>query len=348
MKKYTASNKWSDPWFFGLSHHAKQVIGYLQDNCDHAGVWDVNLQKAEIEIGFSRLQPTFRHPEISGIIYTTKAIAIEDVGSRSLDIKTIEEIPVVDWKQILTEINTPYQHALQYTDPEGEPENQIQIEPLRGGRKWWLVKFIRFQYGNKDGVISLNESTPIHIPVIRALRSNGILERFRKIYPSAQVLESAMLPAPEPYKAPVAPPKPTFQKPTLKEVMAVEIKGDDGVTIVLPDDNRKEFFYNHTKKGWRGIMDWMSALVEWAIRWERMQSEAAEKQNSDRARPETITEKKIRLEAIEKQMIEQSKNRYTPEGGTVPLLKPEAKVEINRLKKIKEELEKEIIGEQKV
>lgn len=41
-KRFTATEKWLDPWFCGLSDTNKLFWIYLLDNCDHAGIWQVN------------------------------------------------------------------------------------------------------------------------------------------------------------------------------------------------------------------------------------------------------------------------------------------------------------------
>jgi hypothetical protein len=40
--RFTATEKWSDPWFCELSEKDKLFWIYLVDNCDHAGIWQVN------------------------------------------------------------------------------------------------------------------------------------------------------------------------------------------------------------------------------------------------------------------------------------------------------------------
>lgn len=40
--RFTATEKWIDPWFCGLTEKDKLFWIYLVDNCDHAGIWQVN------------------------------------------------------------------------------------------------------------------------------------------------------------------------------------------------------------------------------------------------------------------------------------------------------------------
>lgn len=41
-KRFTATDKWDDPWFGSLSITEKLFWTYLCDKCDHAGIWQVN------------------------------------------------------------------------------------------------------------------------------------------------------------------------------------------------------------------------------------------------------------------------------------------------------------------
>jgi hypothetical protein len=41
-KRFTATEKWEDQWFYSLPDIDKLFWLYLLDNCDHAGIWQVN------------------------------------------------------------------------------------------------------------------------------------------------------------------------------------------------------------------------------------------------------------------------------------------------------------------
>jgi hypothetical protein len=51
MKRFTDTNKWRDPWFRRLSQTAKLFFVWLTDNCDNAGVIDIDLESASFDIG---------------------------------------------------------------------------------------------------------------------------------------------------------------------------------------------------------------------------------------------------------------------------------------------------------
>ena len=55
-KRFTDCDKWRDPWFRRLSGQAKLLWLWLLDNCDNAGVLDVDLELAAFQIG-SELKP---------------------------------------------------------------------------------------------------------------------------------------------------------------------------------------------------------------------------------------------------------------------------------------------------
>lgn len=50
-KRFTATNKWEDPWFFNLTSGQKLFWIYLLDRCDHAGIWLVNMQLVKFYLG---------------------------------------------------------------------------------------------------------------------------------------------------------------------------------------------------------------------------------------------------------------------------------------------------------
>lgn len=50
-KRFTATEKWIDPWFCGLKPIEKLFWIYLLDNCDHAGVWQVNWPLVKFHLG---------------------------------------------------------------------------------------------------------------------------------------------------------------------------------------------------------------------------------------------------------------------------------------------------------
>lgn len=58
MKRFTATEKWDDPWFRALSPEMKCFWYYLCDKCDHAGVWQVDFGAASFFVGHSLIAET--------------------------------------------------------------------------------------------------------------------------------------------------------------------------------------------------------------------------------------------------------------------------------------------------
>lgn len=50
-KRFTETEKWKDKWFRGLSSKHKLAYLYLLDNCDHAGVIELDEELADFQIG---------------------------------------------------------------------------------------------------------------------------------------------------------------------------------------------------------------------------------------------------------------------------------------------------------
>lgn len=50
-KRFTDTEKWAKPHFHDLDMRMKLVWIYICDNCDHAGIWDVNMKLLSFQIG---------------------------------------------------------------------------------------------------------------------------------------------------------------------------------------------------------------------------------------------------------------------------------------------------------
>lgn len=54
-KRFTATEKWDDPWFDSLSNTNKLFWIYLLDKCNHAGIWQVNWRLVKHHIGTDKI-----------------------------------------------------------------------------------------------------------------------------------------------------------------------------------------------------------------------------------------------------------------------------------------------------
>jgi len=50
-KRFTETGKWKKKWIRELSPEMKLFWFYLLDNCDHAGIWEVDIELAAFQIG---------------------------------------------------------------------------------------------------------------------------------------------------------------------------------------------------------------------------------------------------------------------------------------------------------
>ena len=51
-KRFTDSEKWKDAWFCDLPIHDKLFWVYILDDCNHAGIWKINMRLANFSIGY--------------------------------------------------------------------------------------------------------------------------------------------------------------------------------------------------------------------------------------------------------------------------------------------------------
>jgi hypothetical protein len=83
-KRFTATEKWADPWFQGLPPALKCAWVYILDNCDTAGIWVVNERLLAFQVGkgctWANVKKTFgeRLIEFSpGRVWVPKFIAFQ-------------------------------------------------------------------------------------------------------------------------------------------------------------------------------------------------------------------------------------------------------------------------------
>jgi len=107
-KRFTASDKWRDKWFRTLTPELKLMWIYICDECNHAGIWEVDIELANFVVG----------------INITEKEILESFNGRILEYKK---------------------------------------------DKWFIPKFIEFQYGNV-----LSQKNPALRSVIKELEKNNL------------------------------------------------------------------------------------------------------------------------------------------------------------------------------
>jgi hypothetical protein len=128
MKRFGETKKWDDAWWQMLSPDAKLFMGYLRDQCNHAGIWQCNFALADHQLGFTKAG---RPPK---------------------------------WKTWFDEFNSfpPGE------DPFEDDLADFQIPQVKriGTDKWWLCKFVTFHHTFEINVDSrFFKSIP---PILRA------------------------------------------------------------------------------------------------------------------------------------------------------------------------------------
>ena len=185
-KRFTDTEKWKKGFIRSLPTKYKLLWLYILDDCNHAGLWDVDLEVAEIRIG--------------------------------------------------AKINT--KEAIKYYSKN--------IKIFDNGNKWFIPKFIEFQYGQ------LNENVNAHKSVIR------LIEKY-DLYNIGDDNDSLEWNIDEPSKSQVKKFK-GFVKPTsddIKEYCDERANNVDANT----------FFDFYESKGWlvgkAKMKDWKASVRNW-------------------------------------------------------------------------------------
>lgn len=185
-KRFTDTEKWKKGFIRSLPTKYKLLWLYILDDCNHAGLWDVDLEVAEIRIG--------------------------------------------------AKINT--KEAIKYYSKN--------IKIFDNGNKWFIPKFIEFQYGQ------LNENVNAHKSVIR------LIEKY-DLYNIGDDNDSLEWNIDEPSKSQVK--KFTgFVKPTSDDIK-------DYCNERVNNVDANTFFDFYESKGWlvgkAKMKDWKAAVRNW-------------------------------------------------------------------------------------
>jgi|TARA_R110002074_G_scaffold389865_1_gene573453 hypothetical protein len=184
-KRFTDTEKWKKGYIRSLPTKYKLLWLYILDDCNHAGVWDVDLEVAEIRIG--------------------------------------------------SKINK--KEAIKYYS-----EN---IKIFDNDNKWFIPKFIDFQYGQ------LNENVNAHKSVIKLIDKYDLYSIGDVDLSEISPLDTGELSKPLIKK---------FKKPTIEEVKEYCLERGNNI-------NPETFIDFYESNGWKvgknSMKDWRASLRTW-------------------------------------------------------------------------------------
>lgn len=172
-KRFTDSDKWKKPWFRRLQPAHKLLWSYILDNCDHAGIWDVDFDLASYHIG-------------------------EDVNQ----LDAMEDL-------------------------------RKQYLPFACGKKWFVVDFVDFQYGE------LKATNNAHGSVISILKRYGLWEPYlakRKAEADLKSQENSGAPEPLGYPSRGAQDKDKDQDKDQDQDLEIQ-KEEDSNASAVPEES---------------------------------------------------------------------------------------------------------------
>jgi len=57
-KRFMDTNLWECSWFLDLSPESKNILQYLDRNCDCAGIWEIDILQLKRKIGYREINLT--------------------------------------------------------------------------------------------------------------------------------------------------------------------------------------------------------------------------------------------------------------------------------------------------
>tara|TARA_R110002020_G_scaffold162915_1_gene348805 strand:- start:2073 stop:2693 length:621 start_codon:yes stop_codon:yes gene_type:complete len=174
-KRFTDSEKWKKRFFKKLCCKYKLLWLYILDDCNHAGIWDIDLEVAGLRVG-----EEFKEKEVLNIF-------------------------------------------------------KDNVIPIDNNEKWFVPKFIEFQYGE------LNPESRVHQSVIKILDKYNLNQKDK---------------SPETAKKSIK----RFKKPSWEEV-------SDYCNERMNNVDAKTFVDFYESKGWKigknPMKDWKAAVRTW-------------------------------------------------------------------------------------
>jgi len=142
-KRFTSTDKWKDPWFRKLSDKHKLFWQYILDNCNSAGIWNIDFELAGMmighEMGMDELKLIFekRIEFLSGEYCFVRGFPEFQYGRLTPDCKPHRPVIAVLQKFGLWErVSKGYQVALEgHKDKEKEQEQEKDSLEEKGVEK---------------------------------------------------------------------------------------------------------------------------------------------------------------------------------------------------------------------
>jgi len=198
--RFTETEKWRDNWYMKLKPRHKIFWIYLLDTCDHAGIWEPNIELANFQIGFKYAEKELleilkeRVCEINGKWFIPKFIEFQYKC-------TVDQLNIQN-KAHLGIINALKKHGIDEGALKGlqrgcEAPKEQDKEQDKEQERQGIVKGISFfeeiwkKYPNKDGkkeaerhfkatVKSDKDLKDINIALENYLKSERVLKGFVK------------------------------------------------------------------------------------------------------------------------------------------------------------------------
>jgi len=213
-KRFTDTEKWKKMWIRTLPIEYKLFWLYILDDCNHAGIWDVDMDIANIKLG------TQLTPEKTLKVFKGKIVCMDK------------------------------------------------------GLKWFIPKFIEFQYG------TLNPENRAHKSVMDILEKEGAYKGLITPLQGCKDMDKDMDKDKDMVKDKVK----AFRKPTLEQVK-------DYCSSIQTITDPELFFDNYESTGWikangQPVKDWKATIRTW------------EKRNKDNGKSKVTNEYKRKLDAL--------------------------------------------------
>jgi hypothetical protein len=143
-KRFTDSTKWSKPFIRSMKAPYKLLWLYILDECDHAGIWQVDFEVAQVKIGEK----------------LNKEIALNQLGEKVIEFAAGEKWFIPDFIEfqygVLNSDNRAHNSVIQLLNKYNlSLENKPLISPLQGAKDMVKDKDM-VKVKDKEAVFEIN------------------------------------------------------------------------------------------------------------------------------------------------------------------------------------------------